>query len=283
MKIEKILNNNFVIVVSKSGQEQIVGGKGIAFGKKVGEQIEDDAINQIFKMAIADNQFEFETYINNIPIECLVLGRRIIDLAATRLGKNLNPNSVFSLSDHIHSTSERYKSGVSIPNFTVWEMKRFYPAEFEIGLEAVSIINQEVGVELNDDEAAFIATHIIDSELEVSNLDVVFKITQIIKDVSNIVKYNFNVEFDTDSIYYYRFITHLKFFAQRLLEDINLDNGDLTLYEFIKTRYHNSFDCTRKIGEYLLENYQYTLSNEEKIYLAIHIENVIYKSKKTPK
>ena len=33
----------------------------------------------------------------------------------------------------------------------------------------------------------------------------------------NIIKYTCKVSFDEDSVYYYRFITHLKFFAQRLL------------------------------------------------------------------
>ena len=33
-----------------------------------------------------------------------------------------------------------------------------------------------------------------------------------------IVRYLFKIEFNEDSAFYYRFITHLKFFAQRLVE-----------------------------------------------------------------
>ena len=40
MIIQRILNNNVVIVKNKKGQEEIVCGKGIAFKKKVGEFVD---------------------------------------------------------------------------------------------------------------------------------------------------------------------------------------------------------------------------------------------------
>ena len=38
------------------------------------------------------------------------------------------------------------------------------------------------------------------------------------QEIENIVRYRFKIEFNEESDYYYRFITHLKFFAQRLVE-----------------------------------------------------------------
>ena len=48
MIIQRILNNNVVIVKNKKGQEEIVCGKGIAFKKKVGEFVDVSAINKVF-------------------------------------------------------------------------------------------------------------------------------------------------------------------------------------------------------------------------------------------
>ena len=59
--------------------------------------------------------------------------------------------------------------------------------------------------------------HIVNSEAEDSTIDETFRITRIIQDVLNIVGRSFAMEFDTSSSYYYRFITHLKFFARRVL------------------------------------------------------------------
>ena len=51
MIIQRILNNNVVIVKNKKGQEEIVCGKGIAFNKKVGEFVDVSAINKVLLFA----------------------------------------------------------------------------------------------------------------------------------------------------------------------------------------------------------------------------------------
>lgn len=48
MVIDKILNNNTVIIIDQSGQEIIVMGKGIGFQKKVGSEIIKEMIDKIF-------------------------------------------------------------------------------------------------------------------------------------------------------------------------------------------------------------------------------------------
>jgi beta-glucoside operon transcriptional antiterminator len=105
------------------------------------------------------------------------------------------------------------------------------------------------------------------------------KITEIISEMSNIVQYNFHTFFNEDSVYFYRFITHLKFFAQRLLEGKSyLDDAQDDLLQTIKTKYVNSYECAEKISKFLKEKYHYDTSNDEKLYLTIHIERIIYKS-----
>ena len=53
MIIQRILNNNVVIVKNKKGQEEIVCGKGIAFKKKVGELKSDEISQNNIMSAIA--------------------------------------------------------------------------------------------------------------------------------------------------------------------------------------------------------------------------------------
>lgn len=281
MKIHKILNNNFVIVLNESGEEQIVSGKGIAFSKRVGDVIPAENVNKVFSIPEQDANEIAMQYIESLPVEYLDIAINIVDFAKSKIGKQLNENVCFAIADHLYTAVERSKQGQIIPNYLLWELKKFYMTEFEVGLYGLSLVKHQFGIELDENEAGFIATHIIDSELTESNLDQVYKTTKLIKDISSIVKYYFNVDFDDDSIYHYRFITHLKFFANRLFNDYTFtQNEDNQLYEMIKKSYINSFNCTKKIGEYLKTNYDYTLSKEETVYLTIHIENVIYKAKR---
>lgn len=44
MTIDKVINNN-VVIVMEDGREAVVMGKGIGFQKKKGESLEEDKIN----------------------------------------------------------------------------------------------------------------------------------------------------------------------------------------------------------------------------------------------
>lgn len=281
MKIHKVLNNNFVIILDSDGKEQIIGGKGIAFGKRSGDCVNDEIINKTFVIPNEGSRDITQKFIDALPIEAFEIASNVVDYAKIKTAKRINEGVALAIADHIYSSCARFEAGTSIPNYLLWELKKFYRTEFEVGLYALDLIEIEFGVRLPEDEAGFIATHIIDSELEHSNLEQVYKTASLIKDISSIVKYYFNVDFDSDSIYYYRFITHLKFFAGRLFNDYMFNqNEDDRLYEMIQKSYINSFNCALKIGDYLNNNYSYTLSKEETIYLTIHIENVIYKVSK---
>lgn len=40
----------------------------------------------------------------------------------------------------------------------------------------------------------------------------IVNITKVMQEILSIVKYHFHIDFDEESLHYYRFITHLKFF-----------------------------------------------------------------------
>lgn len=96
------------------------------------------------------------------------------------------------------------------------------------------------------------------------------------QEITNIVKYYFKVSFDEDSVYFYRLSTHLKFFCYRLLHQGEVvENNDEKLYAVIKKKYLNAYRCMEKISLYLNEKYDYQLSNEERLYLTIHIARIV--------
>ena len=49
----------------------------------------------------------------------------------------------------------------------------------------------------------------------------IVNVTRIMQDILNIIKYSYKIDFNEESVYYYRFVTHLKFFAQRILNRLN--------------------------------------------------------------
>lgn len=281
MKINRILNNNVVIIINQDGKEQVVCGKGIAFKKKIGDLLDESLINKVFVLNDQSLNAKFQQLLSEIPLEHVKLTDDIIKMAETKKGKRLNDSLIIALSDHISTSITRYLDGIVMKNAMLWDIKRFYEDEFQIGMIALDMIEETLHVRLPDDEAGFIAFHIVNADMDQSNMKQIVEITKIMQEISNIVKYYFKIEFNVDSVYYYRFITHLKFFAQRLvLNETYEENDQEDLLDMVKLQYENAYQCVCKIKQFIQKKYQYRLSREEELYLTIHIERVIYKSQK---
>lgn len=282
MKIEKILNNN-AVVIREDDDERIVMGCGLAFKKKVGDDVPEDKIDKIFLLSNKEVNNKFQELVSDIPMEYVNLGEKIIVLAKTQLGKKLSDTIYISLVDHIYTAITRFLEGVEVKNALLWDIKRFYKDEYPIGLAALDMIEEEFRVRLSDDEAGFIALHIVNAEMDGDENEVkrIYKITKVMQEISNIVKYNFKITFDENSVYYYRFVSHLKFFADRVFsEKTYKDESNDDLFGIIRNKYKSSFECVEKIAKFIEEKYKYVISDEEKLYLTIHIERVVYKTTK---
>jgi beta-glucoside operon transcriptional antiterminator len=275
VKISKILNNN-VIVSMKVDKEVIVMGRGIAFNKRVGEDIDEEKAEKIFTLEDRDITNKFKTLIADIPMEYMELSEEIIHYAKQKLGKKLNDSIYISLTDHIHFAIERYHNQIPIKNGLLWETKNFYKEEFEIGLEALNMICERFGSLLPEDEAGFIALHLVNAQLNEDMTNTV-DMTKVIQDILTVVKYSFKIEFDESSLNYHRFITHLKFFAHRLVKGEHYKEAKDDLLNVIMVKYPDAYQCALKIKKFVEKQYRYELTEEEILYLTIHIERVVKK------
>lgn len=275
MVIEKILNNNVVLTLNEKNKEIIVMGRGIAFKKKVGDKVSKECIDKVYTLSDKETSSKFQQLISDIPMEYMSLSDDIINNAKITLGKKLSDSIYIGLTDHIHTAILRSKEGVTVKNAVLWDTRRFYKEEFAIGMKALGLIEERFGIRLPDDEAGFIALHIVNAQKD-QDIKVIYKITKVMQEVSNIVKYYFGISFDEESVYYYRFITHLKFFSERLIEGKTYTGEeDDGLLDVIKVKYKNAYECVEKIALFISEKYNYVLANEEKLYLTIHIEKVV--------
>ncbi|MCJ1760579.1 PRD domain-containing protein [Mammaliicoccus sciuri] len=276
MKITKILNNN--VVISKiNGEERIVMGAGIAFGKKNGQAIEKDKIDKIFRMT-SDEQERMLTLIKELDDDVLLISQEII-VEANKLYKEPLSESIYiALTDHINYAIKRLKEGTVINNPLLYEIKRLYPDEYKIGLFGIDRIAKHFNLEMPKDEAGFIAMHIVNANMNES-ISNVYEITKITQSIVNLVRYHFNLDVSEEELSYARFITHLKFFSQRLINSESLEEVmDISLLASLQRKYSESNRCVDKIGDFLKRNYNHDLSNDERVYLILHIARLLKSS-----
>lgn len=275
MLIKKSLNANAVIAVDNQDQEFILFGKGIGYGRKVGDKVDETVVNQKF---IPIKNSDFQSYINlleSIPPTILEITRTTVVYAEEKLSCLLNSTVYFMLSDHLNFAIERQKNGILVQNRVFWEIKTYYPAEFEIGLFALQLIQQELGIKLPEEEAANIAFHIINAQAAEGSKKDGMNYANLISSIVSMVRYSIGQHIDIESIHYQRFITHLKFFSERYFSDNLLVEKNDILFEQIAISYPKATEIAFMIKDYLTSVYKKNIPKEEITYLIVHINRLL--------
>ncbi|WP_196000707.1 PRD domain-containing protein [Clostridium sp. 1001271B_151109_B4] len=273
MKISRVINNNVICVINESNEELVLMGSGIAFQKKKGDEVDESKIEKEFSVSNKNVTSKLHSILSEIPLEHIKLSDAIIEKAKKVLDKELNDNIYVTLTDHISFAIQRFKDGYIFNNALLWEIKKFYPQEFNIGQDALIMIWEQIGIELPEDEAGFIALHIVNAQLN-SDMNNTMDITKLIQSALKLVKYYYHIELDESSVYYTRFITHLKYFAQKVLSDNIIRDKKDELFGIIQKQYPEAFQCAKKIADFVERDYNKKISEEELVYLTVHIKRV---------
>lgn len=273
MKVGKIFNNNVILAIDNDNNEIILSGRGLAFGKKVGDEVDEALIQKTFILKEKGVTEKFKELLDNVPSEHVSLCYDIIQHAKDVLDVKLSDYIYVTLTDHVSNVLKTFEEGFYNTNILIWEVKRFYPKEFEIGLKALELIKTQTDISLPEDEAANIALHLINAQLnnKFNRANDVVKITKMLADILNIVKYAYSIELDEKSLSYERFVIHLRFFFIRLKNRQSTAIGDDNfLLEQVKEKYNKAYECMLKVQKYL----KVDLNGEEQLYLTLHIQRI---------
>lgn len=280
MKIKKVFNNNVALTEDANHKELVVMGRGLVFQKKVGDEIDVDKIEKTFITSSEGFAHRLSELVDEIPYDIMILSQDIIDMASNDLQTQLNESLYLSLSDHIHFAITRLKEGLHIKNALLWEVQKFYRDEYRVAKKALELIKDRTGVQLSEDEVASIALHLLNARKDSVGMEETIAMTTIVKDITTIVKYHFGIDLDEDSMNYSRFITHLRYFAYRMLRKEFVEGELDALYEQVRKQYPVAYECAKKIQIYLKEQFQVAVTKDELAYFMIHIHRVTSREKK---
>lgn len=274
MLIEKIINNNIVSSLDEEGNEIVVMGRGLGFKARPGQQLDPGKVEKVFRMENNKETERLQEVLADIPLEHIQICNEIIAYAKSVINNTLSKNIYITLTDHINYAISRHREGITFTNALLWEIKKFYHQEFMVGQKAVELIRGKLGVELSEDEAASIALHFVNAELGME-LPGTIDVTKLIQNAMKIITYHFKTVIREDTINYERFITHLKFFSQRVITHNNHQGKDEVFHEMIRNQYPEAYKCAEKIKTYVEKEYRIVIPEEELIYLTIHIKRIL--------
>ncbi|MCB5001309.1 PRD domain-containing protein [Streptococcus mutans] len=276
MKIEKVFNNNVVQILGINNEEIIVMGKGLGFQKKPGDEVNQDLIEKRFILQNTDTDMvgELSRVYVDLDSEEIDLVLEIIHQGQEKLGQTFDISLYIALADHLHYTIQRTREGLTLQNPLAWEVRKFYPEEFQLGKDTIELVKEKMTLQLADDEAASIALHFINAQKDGGLLEKNRLISKVVSDILEIVRLHFGEVRDEESISYNRFITHVQYFAQRVANSLVQGKNDAFLYEQVKENYPHAFACTEKIKSYVESAYNFAMSRDEQVYLTIHIQRL---------
>lgn len=273
MVIKRIYNNN-VAMVEDEGIERIALGRGITFGRQRGDALDMTQVEKVFTLDSADSLMRLERLIKGIPSEYLSVAEDIVVMLRAELGNAIDDNVLIALTDHISMAIERERAEVPCDNPLIMEIRRFYKKEFALAQRAQDLIERSLGIRVSEGEVGFITLHIVNATMK-QRADYLMLSISMINEILSIVAEAFALTYDEDSIRYERFLRHLQFFAQRVLDKNIVQSEDTFLFHLGKDQYPAAFECTERIGEHVARTYGCTVTDAEKGYLVYHIMNLV--------
>lgn len=276
IRVVKVLNNSVVLAVEEPGGEVILMGKGIGFGKTIGQEITPKEGEQVFVLRDRQLNRNILQLAAQTDERIFDLTRRIVDYAVAHYQMHLADLIYLSLTDHLAFAVKRQEENLAVPGYYSVNVRLFNPKEYDVGRYALELVREELGVDLPEEEITNIAFHFINAQQNQGEGDETRRMTRIVKGVLEIVKYTFGLEYDETSVSYSRFLTHVQAMAHRLVEGIEMNEG-LTefLYEQIVPQCPREYQCACKVAEFLDGSFHITLSRQEALYLTLHIHRVL--------
>lgn len=273
MKIKKFLNNNVVLL--KKGSNEIIGfSTGISFNKKVGDDVEEQDFEKIFVLDTHAMLEHFSYQLGKCDPKYVAIVAKIVAYAKQNYRLAVSDYIYLTLLDHIDFTVHRIKLQMTFHSPLQWDIRRFYPDEYAIGVYAVQLMEQELTIDVPTEEAISIALHFVNVQSQKKDMAVTNQIAKFIEDVLTIVKYEYKQNFDENSFHYSRFVTHLHYFAQNVINHTLPSYEASTLYAQIEKMYPQAFHCVEKIKVYIKNTYDINISENEEIYLSLHIQKL---------
>lgn len=275
MVVVKKINNNVAVCRDGSQRELIAFGKGIGFPPMPYELTDLDKIDRTFYNVSR----QYLPLLSDIPLDVVEFTARMMDDIRPRLPYETSSNIVLTLADHIAFCIERAKKGVYIQMPSIYEMEQAYPLEIKIGRRFAFAIEREFRVKLPKGEVQSIAMHFINArggalDSQSPAGDIQQQYDEVLEQTTQIIEWELDCKVQRDTFNYARFATHVQYLLQRLFREQHIDSDNLQMYASMREEYPQVAACVDKINDYYRSNWSAQLTEEEQLYLIMHINRV---------
>lgn len=271
--VHKVLNNNVVIAIDESGRERVLMGRGLGFGLRPDDVIDPEKVEKTFVLDSGAQGERERRLLVDVPYAIIEAVSRAVDEAERMLGRHLGRHLTIAVIDHVNYVLERLDQGLRIPTTSMPELRVLYPDEFAAAQRMAASLATTLQRELPPEEAVFLTMHLLNATRDEPNGTAALLLRRL-QHVVDVVEQQIGVHIDPDSPDYARFILHVQFLLQRLVNRTMLASNDSSFFEFAKHSYPVSHSIAEEVKRYVLAATGSALTDEEVLYLIVHVERL---------
>lgn len=272
MRAVRSINNNIAVCVDSAGNELIAMGKGIGYGKLPREVPLEEITHTYYNVDSKVLQG-----VAGIPADVMAFAADLAERARDELPYQLSPNLAFTFADHIAFALKRAREGIYVSMPLAFDVEQSYPDECRIARQAVRRLRREFRVNLRDAEAVGIALNMVNARADSATeaeLASAQRDEDMLEDITEIVEREFSITVNRSSFAFSRYATHMNYLFGRLHADKSLDGANLELYADVRADYPQVDACVEKICEHLREAWGCEVTDEERLYVFIHVNRL---------
>ena len=270
-RITKILNHNsFMGIESKNNQECLIMGKGVAFGKKVGQTVSITGDARVYSLKELTDRGEAKEIIKSVSPLCLELANEVLNQAEEEFGK-VDRSIIFTMADHLDFAVRRIQNGEQISNPLTDDIRIMFYKEYKVAGCIRDLLKEKLGIRIDEHEIGYIALHVHAAIVD-ENVSQAMEIARTVRECICMVEEETGKSIDVMSLSYNRLMNHVRYMVARAIHGEKLK---MSLNDYMSVKFPGSYMTAEKICRKMEKSLKLPIPDIEIGYLAMHLERMM--------
>ena len=270
-RITKILNHNsFMGIESKNDQECLIMGKGVAFGKKVGQTVSVTGDARVYSLKELTDRGEAREIIKSVSPLCLELANEVLNQAEEEFGK-VDRSILFTMADHLDFAVRRIQNGEQISNPLTDDIRIMFYKEYKVAGCIRDLLKEKLGIRIDEHEIGYIALHVHASIVD-ENVSQAMEIARTVRECICMVEEETGKSIDVMSLSYNRLMNHVRYMVARAIHGEKLK---MSLNDYMSVKFPGPYMTAEKICRKMEKSLKLPIPDIEIGYLAMHLERMM--------
>lgn len=270
-RITKILNHNsFMGIESKNDQECLIMGKGVAFGKKVGQTVSVTGDARVYSLKELTDRGEAKEIIKSVSPLCLELANEVLDQAEEEFGK-VDRSILFTMADHLDFAVRRIQNGEQISNPLTDDIRIMFYKEYKVAGCIRDLLKEKLGIRIDEHEIGYIALHVHAAIVD-ENVSQAMEIARTVRECICMVEEETGKSIDIMSLGYNRLMNHVRYMVARAIHGEKLK---MSLNDYMSVKFPGPYMTAEKICRKMEKSLKLPIPDIEIGYLAMHLERMM--------